>query len=438
MRRVFFVIVLSSQLFFIIFSTSTAQESTLPENVKKLMLNGNYKQAIDTMSDLLKSDSTNFELLYNLGLAHQRLFQYSKARDALYKAYEYEKFDIPLLMALGRNYKYMGASNYAVMFFEQAYVIDSTDTNIKLDLANSYLESFEVVKAEKFFRRLFESDSTNGYICKQMAYCNFKLGNNDEAIRLYTIAKKLNEYDATIAIQLGNLLVRKEEYEKAYYVVRKGLETNGINQHLHRLAAEILFKLKRYHSAGLQYENLIQNGDRSAVHFQRLGFCYYITATDTTLSNDSTRVVRFNNAIDSFSKAVELDDNDALAYMYMGLSYKELDSLEISTDIISTSIDRMIPDYIADAYSHIGNNFELTGNYESAIKAYRKASEYNPDNANIIFQLATLYDKYYEDKNVPMMYYKKFLKESDKKDEVIIEYVEERMQAIREYLHFRM
>lgn len=437
MKRYFITIILLL-IILTYYNNIFAQNSFSMNEVKQLMMKGDYIKLIDEAKKILKRDSTNFELLYNLGLAHQNLFQYDKAKEILYKAYEYEKFNIPLLITLGRNYKYMGAGNYAVMFFEQAYAIDTTDINIKLELANAYLDSFDFVNAEKMFSKLLEADTTNGYICKQLAYCNFKLGQEDKSIELYTKAQTLNEFDATIPIQLGNLLVRKEKYEDAFHVVKRGLIENGQNSHLNRLAAEILFKLKRYQAAQFQYERLINNGDSTSVHYQRLGFCYYITATDTSLANDSTKVDKIKKAVYAFGKAVELDDNDALAWMYLGLSYKELSDYEKSNECISCSISKMIPGYLADAYSHMANNYELIGNYDKSIKAYRKAAEYNPGNANLTFQLAALYDKYYEDKNVPLMYYKKYLRDNKSNDEIIIEYIKGRIEKLEEYLHFRM
>ena len=415
-----------------------AQDLSGISKVKQLLLNGENEKAITLINNLLNEDSTNFDLLYNLGLAHQKLFQYNKAKDALYKAYEQKKFDVPLLLTLGRNYKYMGASNYATMFFEQALDVDTSNTGIKLELANAYMENDDFVKAEKLFNELFQKDSTNSYVCKQLAYCNFKLDNDEESIKLYTLAQELNDYDATIPIQLGNLLVRKEEYEKAFAVVKRGLNENGSNQHLNRLAAEILFKLKRYYAAQFQYESLISNGDVSAVHYQRLGFCYYISASELEQPSDSLRVDKITKAAVAFANAVKLDESDALSWMYCGLSYKALDSLETSNRLLHLAIEKMIPDFIDDAYAHLGNNYELLGDYKDAIHSYRKASEYNPNNINITFQLAAIYDKYYADKKIPLQYYQRFVNEYEGEDEALVDYANTRIEALKEYLHFRM
>lgn len=73
--------------------------------------------------------------------------------------------------------------------------------------------------------------------------------------------------------------------------------------------------------------------------------------------------------------------------------YKELDSLETSNKLLHLAIEKMIPNFMYDAYSYLTNNYELLGDYKNAIHSYRKASEYNQNNINITFQLPALYDK---------------------------------------------
>ncbi|OGU62937.1 MAG: hypothetical protein A2V66_10050 [Ignavibacteria bacterium RBG_13_36_8] len=279
MNRAIFAGIFLSLIFFYC-DFSRAQEEISFNDAKQAMLNGDYKEAASVLNKLLDSDSTDYKILYNLGLVYQQLFQYEKARGVLYKAYESEKFDIPLLLALGRNYEFLGASNYAVMFFEQAYELNREDANILMALGNAYMNGASYKKVSEIFFELMKNDSTNSYIFKQLAFCNYKFGEEGRAIELYRRAQKLNEYDATVPIQLGNLLVKREDYENAFYVVQEGLSENGMNIHLNRLAAEILFKLKRYQAARLQYERLIEEGDTTAAQFQRLGLCYYMVATD--------------------------------------------------------------------------------------------------------------------------------------------------------------
>ncbi|OGU62938.1 MAG: hypothetical protein A2V66_10055 [Ignavibacteria bacterium RBG_13_36_8] len=121
----------------------------------------------------------------------------------------------------------------------------------------------------------------------------------------------------------------------------------------------------------------------------------------------------------------------------MGLLYKEIKKYTSSIEMISRAIEKMIPGYITEAYSHLGNDYELIGAFEEAIKAYRKAYEHDKCNTNIVFQLVVLYDKYYEDKTIPLMYYEKYLRGTNLENENLSEYANSRIESIKEYLHFR-
>jgi tetratricopeptide (TPR) repeat protein len=76
--------------------------------------------------------------------------------------------------------------------------------------------------------------------------------------------------------------------------------------------------------------------------------------------------------------------------------------------------------------------------YSKALEYYKEIMKIAPERKIVLFYMATLYEKYYKDLNVPLQYYQKFL---DQADETVPRryktYALEHMKALKEKLHFQ-
>lgn len=84
-------------------------------------------------------------------------------------------------------------------------------------------------------------------------------------------------------------------------------------------------------------------------------------------------------AMEEYSKAIELAPNDAVAYYNRGIVYKSLGQHEKAIKDYDKAIE-LAPNY-ADAFYNRGNVYKNIGQYEKAIKDYDKAIEMNPNDA---------------------------------------------------------
>ena len=116
-------------------------------------------------------------------------------------------------MALGRNYVYMGAPYYSLLFFELAVELQPGHQSVLLALGKSYYDVREHEKSADVFKMLVKQDSSNAYFYKQLAQCCYKLLEWDEAIELLEKSFVINPRDANVAFQLGGLLVNQKRYE---------------------------------------------------------------------------------------------------------------------------------------------------------------------------------------------------------------------------------
>ena len=84
----------------------------------------------------------------------------------------------------------------------------------------------------------------------------------------------------------------------------------------------------------------------------------------------------YDEAIDEFTKAIEIDPNYAEAYNNRGLAYYYTWEYDLAVADYDKAIE-IDPDY-ADAYNNRGNAYADNGQYDLAIADYDRAIEIDP------------------------------------------------------------
>lgn len=409
------------------------------ENLKiadDLFNKGNYLGMTNILESNLPEDSSHVLYWYKLGIAYQKMNNYELAYSALYTAYKFNKFDVDLNLALGRNYNLLGSPNYSLLFFEQAKELDPENPNVLMELANCYGEVGDYQKAIDIYEHLLEIDSLNSYYYKQAGQFSYKLGRIESAISNLERSLMLNPRNVNVALLLSSLYVKTEKLESSLSVVNTGLHYNGNSLPLLKLSAEILFKMKKYDKASIQFESVIKSGDSSSTNYQKLGFCYYLTKNSERIFEVEFDSAGFVPAINAFTKAVEKDSTDALSNIYLGICFKEIGNYTQAIKSINKGIRCSFPTYLSDAYEQLASGYELKGEYTKAIKAYKNAHNHDPQNTSLMFRLAAVYDRYYKDRNVPLLYFRRFLDSSDDLDPLLKKYANDRVSLLTEKLHF--
>jgi len=99
----------------------------------------------------------------------------------------------------------------------------------------------------------------------------------------------------------------------------------------------------------------------------------------------------FERAIEDFSKAIELDPNDAEAYYNRGLAYAKLGKYEQAIKDYDKAIE--LNPALADAYYNRGVAYVKLNKHEQAIEDFSKAIELNPALAEAYYNRGLTYAK---------------------------------------------
>ena len=84
-----------------------------------------------------------------------------------------------------------------------------------------------------------------------------------------------------------------------------------------------------------------------------------------TVFDGSDQSFYYNEAIDDFSKAIQLDREDKYNYYWRGRSHYELEEYEEAIDDYDKAVE-LDPDF-AEAYHWRGNSYYLLESYERAL-----------------------------------------------------------------------
>jgi len=110
----------------------------------------------------------------------------------------------------------------------------------------------------------------------------------------------------------------------------------------------------------------------------------------TTLGICAHRQVSFwNNSTSLFSHAIEVTQNNYVAYNSLGVAYSSLGRYQDEIESYKQAI-RIEPDY-ADAYINLGNTYYEIGRYQDAAESYKQAIRIEPDNAKAHYNLGVSY-----------------------------------------------
>ncbi len=104
--------------------------------------------------------------------------------------------------------------------------------------------------------------------------------------------------------------------------------------------------------------------------------------------------------------------NDPLVQFYMALCYKQMNNLPEAEKYLKWAIEVSYPEYLAKFYHHLGQIYGLDRKFEESIAALKKANELAPKDYEVLFDIATTYEEYNNNKTLALTYYRLYLKEA--------------------------
>ncbi|HEX7620755.1 MAG TPA: tetratricopeptide repeat protein [Anaerolineales bacterium] len=97
------------------------------------------------------------------------------------------------------------------------------------------------------------------------------------------------------------------------------------------------------------------------------------------LGNSFTTSQKYNNAIEAYKKAIEMDPKNGQPYVNLGFIYYRLGKYDFAVLLYKKSIELLdSPEDKAISWNRLGDSYRRLGDYGNALDAYKKSSEMEP------------------------------------------------------------
>lgn len=170
-------------------------------------------------------------------------------------------------------------------------------------------------------------------------------------------------------------------YEMFYKRVADGIK-NAILPHMPSLAS-CYFWLGNSYYMNNQFEEAVDTFNR-AIELNPRAEDFY-----TQLANSYLGLRQFEKAVQAAKRSLQIEQNNAFAYSILSKIYRAMGQYDEAVEALRKAIELEPKD--VDHYISLANLYGAQGNYEEAINTLKKALESSPQNKKGIYYLATNY-----------------------------------------------
>jgi len=168
-------------------------------------------------------DSPQLELYFAEAERRIAAYDFDGALQQLSTCYIRRPEHIPYLLRIGYCHTQLGRYPDAKLFYGEALKLDSLHTTALSALGSIYERERNYRKAQTYFTRLTQIDSTNSYYYKKSANIALHQGDALHALQQFIQAHSYNPTDLEVITRLSIIYLAMDELSYAEEMVEKGL-----------------------------------------------------------------------------------------------------------------------------------------------------------------------------------------------------------------------
>ena len=210
-----------------------------------------------------------------------------------------------------------------------------------------------------------------------------KLGYEKKAwVKEYDFDKIMDYIKSKFELDDPNFEELKHKLQHSYDTYQKE-DTQELDEQINKnhrdyiILANKHYYLHEYEDAIESYQKAIELNPEDAGAYYNMGISY-------------DNIEAYEKAIEAYQKAIELNPEDAGVYYNMGISYDNIEAYEKAIEAYQKAIELNPED--ARAYNNMGVSYENLERYVEAIEAYQKAIELNPEDASAYNNMGVSYE----------------------------------------------
>ncbi|MFH1581232.1 MAG: tetratricopeptide repeat protein [Pseudomonadota bacterium] len=203
--------------------------------------NGKIKEAIIYLTDIIKSNPDDPELMLYLGTFYEETKEYENAEKTLKQALEIDLDNSRLHFRLGVIYDKWGRKDDSIKEMKAAISLDPKNANALNYLGYTYADLGENLdEAEDLIREALKYKPDDGYIIDSLGWVYFKKGDFKKAIEYLEKAVDLVPDDPVILEHLGDAYMKTDDRANALKFYKRSLlnkkdDTTGLEKKIQGL-----------------------------------------------------------------------------------------------------------------------------------------------------------------------------------------------------------
>jgi tetratricopeptide (TPR) repeat protein len=218
-----------------------------------LFSTGKYDLAIVRLLDLKNRPGVEREAAMLLGLAFARKGLFKRARDVFLSFIKEHNPDLLVLYNLGLASNRMGRYEEAVQFLSEALSRDGEYEEALIEMGVAKLMTGDHAAARDYFVRALKINRENPRTYAYLAWLAFDHGDKTKTTDFLKRAKDRDPACPEISLVLGALAVQNEKYEEAEKHLLRCLETAPDHFEAHKLLGQVKTELQDLEGAAESY-----------------------------------------------------------------------------------------------------------------------------------------------------------------------------------------
>ncbi|GAC1337639.1 MAG: hypothetical protein NVSMB23_04390 [Myxococcales bacterium] len=309
-----------------------------------------------------------------------------------------------LLYVQGRVAEVLGKGDDAARLYDKALSLDPGLTEALVAKSQLALLRGEKDKALAELDRAVKTPDAGKSASDQEGIGDLllQLGQAQRAKEAFAAALKLDPEDPQAHAGMGRALAALRDLPGARAEIEAGLRQTDTDAALHYLHGSLLRQMGESDAALTALNRAVQLDGKDARFRARLGALLvdrgeFDKAEEqlklATLSNDKlgegwfylaraqAGAKKLSLAVDTMTRAVEVDPDNAEALYHLGLIYESGQQVQAAVDAFNKSIAQDPKN--ADAYEHLGRNLGIANRYPEAVEAFQRAAQLDGGRARL-------------------------------------------------------
>jgi tetratricopeptide (TPR) repeat protein len=349
-----------------------------------------FVEAYALMRKGLKNTKDDNRLMIQLGLIQLNNDSTEQAIVSFSKAKEVEPDNPAVYLGLGEAYIKLKADGVAIIQFEEALRVDSTQTDLRYKVAALYKKERRYTEAAKMYQSIIQREPQNNAAALELGKLYFaaKQYPNATKILVQYLDKQLDDKEAWTLFK--SAVDECKRYDLAIGPLEKALALKK-DPELIQFAGKTNFMLKKYDKAVESYLSLSQIQPLNAEDLKLLG------KANAELKNDSLAVVymlqsvmkdstqddifnelgsahmrrkEFKQACPMYEKKISQDSSYTPAYINLALCLEQLQEWGEAREALTTAIIQS-PNYPL-AYYHLAYTLSRMDSAKAAKQTYEQ------------------------------------------------------------------